>query len=97
MSSKPRVIAATASAALLAGAGAAGAVVAVDILTTDQTAVADGASSDSPSLKSAQDDSTTVYRDPGTDSTGSLKPAPKDTSYKSGSSGGSKSSKSHSS
>ncbi len=87
MSTKPRIIAATAAAAMLAATGAGTAVLAVDTVTSDQNqTTADATSSDT--LQSPQDDSTTVYRAPQDDSpsydedeSGSIKPAPPSTSF----------------
>jgi hypothetical protein len=87
MSTKPRIIAATAAAAMLAATGAGTAVIAVDTVTSDQNqTTADATTSDT--LQSPQDDSTTVYRAPQDDSpsydedeSGSIKPAPPSTSF----------------
>jgi hypothetical protein len=97
MSSTPRIIAVTTSAALLAGAGAAGAVVAVDIVTSTTPAVAEGPQDQAPGLAEPKDDSTTVYREPGSAASRPLQPAAPDTTYQSGKGAAGKNSTSHSS
>lgn len=99
MSTKPRVIATTASAALLAGATAAGAVVALDTLASTEPAVAGTTQSDqAPSLASPKDDSATVYQQPGSSSgSGRVQPAPPSTSWNTGGGNAGKGSTSHSS
>ena len=88
MSTQPRIIAATAAAAMLAATGAGTAVMAVDTVTSDQNqTTADATNGDT--LLSPQDDSTTVYRAPQDDSpsyddeggSGSIQPAPPSTSF----------------
>lgn len=101
MSKTPRIIAATASAALLAATGAGAAVFAVDTVKdnadegwTSQTEDA------APALKSAQDDTTTVYRAPSDDEAegqGQLQPAPPSTKWQQPTGKSNKSGKSHSS
>jgi hypothetical protein len=100
MSSSPRIIAATASAALLAGVGAAGAVFAVETLTAGEPALADAPQADAkvPDLESGHDDSTTVYRQPGsTSGKDSWQPAPPTTQFTPGKGSGPGTSTSHSS
>ncbi len=105
--STPRVIAVTASAALIAGVGAGAAVYAVDLATTTQTSQStDEVQADAP-LSAPQDDRTTVYQAPDDDDdddddeayddSGSLQPAPADTQWKAGTSGKTKSNTSKSS
>jgi hypothetical protein len=66
--SNPRVIAATASAALIAGVGAGATVYAVDLVTSNDLAPASTTQAeDAPGLTSPQDDRTTVYRAPADD------------------------------
>lgn len=63
MSTTPRIIAATASAALLAGLGAGTAVLAVDTVMADgQTDAAQVTADDN--LPTPQDERTTVYQEP---------------------------------
>jgi hypothetical protein len=63
MSTTPRIIAATASAALLAGLGAGTAVLAVDTVMADgQTDATQMTANDS--LPAPQDERTTVYQEP---------------------------------
>ncbi|MEZ5118422.1 MAG: hypothetical protein R2686_00785 [Candidatus Nanopelagicales bacterium] len=95
MSTKPRIIATTASVALLAAAGAGAAVVALDVADSgsNQTQL-DASTTDA--VPSPQDDRTTVYRSPqqsddhdddhGSDDNYSqrLKPAPPSTGYNGG-------------
>ncbi len=69
--SNPRVIAATASAALIAGVGAGAAVYAVDLVTSNDLAPASSTQADeAPPISSGQDDRTTVYRAPDDDDDG---------------------------
>lgn len=67
--SNPRVIAATASAALVAGVAAGATVYAVDLVTADSTATSAGeVQADSvQSWPQAQDERTTVYANPSDD------------------------------
>lgn len=84
--SNPRVIAATASAALIAGVGAGAAVYAVDIVTTNDLSQASGTEADqAATLSTPQDDKTTVYRSQGSDDSADsglkFQPAPPSTSW----------------
>ena len=63
MSTTPRIIAATASAALLAGLGAGTAVLAVDTVMADGQSDAAQVTADD-SLPTPQDERTTVYQEP---------------------------------
>lgn len=95
MSSKPRIIASTASAALLAATGAGAAVLAVDMATSGADQTVDASTTES--LNTPQDDRTTVYRSPEDDSDehdehdehdqspSTIKPAPPSTTYQGGS------------
>ncbi len=87
--SNPRIIATTASAALIAAVGAGAAVYAVEIVTSaDGTSAVSGTEAEqAPTLQQGQDDSTTVYRAPSDDewddddSGQQIKPAPADTQW----------------
>lgn len=90
--SNPRLIATTASAALIAGVGAGAAVYAVDIVTTgnEVATVADSANPQSEPLQQPQDERTTVYREPSDDDdhdddSGGFQQSPPDTQYNQGS------------
>ena len=95
MSTTPRIIAATASAALLAGLGAGTAVLAVDTVMADgQTDAAQVTADDS--LPTPQDERTTVYQEPqqyeyddddDDDEGGQIAPAPPTTGFQ-GNNGG---------
>lgn len=100
MSSTPRIIATTASAALLAAIGAGAAVMAVDTVTSGNPEVtADAATSTTDSVPVPQDDRVTVYQSPSDDNqngeyddntpktTKQLQPAPPSTSFQ-GNNGG---------
>lgn len=105
--SNPRIIAATASAALIAGAGAGAAVYALEIATgADSSQASSTQAEDAGTLSAPQDDKTTVYRSPGDDdddeyddsATGqTIQPAPADTSWNSNGGGKTKSNTSKSS
>ncbi len=89
--SNPRIIATTASAALIAAVGAGAAVYAVEIATStnDTSAVSGTEAQQAPALQQGQDDSTTVYRAPSDDddeaddddSGQQINPAPADTQW----------------
>ncbi len=94
MSTTPRIIAATASAALLAGLGAGTAVLAVDTVMADgQTDAAQVTADDN--LPTPQDERTTVYQEPqqyeydddDDDEGGQITPAPPTTGFQ-GNNGG---------
>ena len=94
MSTTPRIIAATASAALLAGLGAGTAVLAVDTVMADgQTDAAQVTADDN--LPTPQDERTTVYQEPqqyeydddDDDEGGQIAPAPPTTGFQ-GNTGG---------
>ena len=94
MSTTPRIIAATASAALLAGLGAGTAVLAVDTVMADgQTDAAQVTADDN--LPTPQDERTTVYHEPqqyeydddDDDEGGQIAPAPPTTGFQ-GNNGG---------
>ena len=95
MSTTPRIIAATASAALLAGLGAGTAVLAVDTVMADgQTDAAQVTADDN--LPTPQDERTTVYQEPqqyeyddddDDDEGGQIAPAPPTTGFQ-GNNGG---------
>ena len=94
MSTTPRIIAATASAALLAGLGAGTAVLAVDtVLAVGQTDAAQVTADDH--LPTPQDERTTVYQEPqqyeydddDDDEGGQIAPAPPTTGFQ-GNNGG---------
>ena len=94
MSTTPRIIAATASAALLAGLGAGTAVLAVDTVMADgQTDAAQVTADDN--LPTPQDERTTVYQEPqqyeydddDDDEGGQIAPAPTTTGFQ-GNNGG---------
>ena len=100
MSSTPRIIATTASAALLAATGAGAAVMAVDTVTSGSTEVtADAATTTTDSVPAPRDDRVTVYQSPSDDhedgeyddnaptTTKQLQPAPPSTSFQ-GNNGG---------
>ena len=94
MSTTPRIIAATASAALLAGLGAGTAVLAVDTVMADGQADAAQVTADD-SLPAPQDERTTVYQEPqqyeydddDDDEGGQIAPAPPTTGFQ-GNNGG---------
>ncbi|MBK6763055.1 MAG: hypothetical protein IPG68_07155 [Micrococcales bacterium] len=92
MSSTPRIIATTASAALLAATGAGAAVMAVDTVTAGSPQVAADATATTDSVPTPQDDRVTVYSSPSDDhddddydedsaSGKHLQPAPPSTSF----------------
>ena len=99
MSSRPRIIATTASAALLAATGAGAAVMAVDTVTSGSTEVTADAATITDSVPAPQDDRVTVYQSPSDDhedgeyddnaptTTKQLQPAPPSTSFQ-GNNGG---------
>jgi hypothetical protein len=86
MSQKPRIIAATASAALLASLGAGTAVLAVDTVTADDAPATTAVTTDD-SLPTPQDDRTTVYQQPqdgeydDDDESAQIAPAPPTTGF----------------
>jgi len=94
MSSTPRIIASTASAALLAATGAGAAVLAVDIVNAGANQTVEASTTES--LNPAQDDRTTVYRSPQDNSddhgesddhgasSSTIQPAPPSTSFQGG-------------
>lgn len=94
MSTTPRIIAATASAALLAGLGAGTAVLAVDTVMADGQSDAAQVTADD-SLPTPQDERTTVYQEPqqyeydddDDDEGGQIAPAPPTTGFQ-GNNGG---------
>ena len=94
MSTTPRIIAATASAALLAGLGAGTAVLAVDTVMADGQSDAAQVTADD-SLPAPQDERTTVYQEPqqyeydddDDDEGGQIAPAPPTTGFQ-GNNGG---------
>ena len=86
--SNPRIIATTASAALIAPVGAGAAVYAVEIATSanDTSAVSGTEAEQAPTLQQGQDDSTTVYRAPSDDDEADddgqqINPAPANTQW----------------
>lgn len=88
--SNPRLIATTASAALIAGVAAGTAVYAVDTVTGDtgSSTVADSAEQQATQLQQPQDDKTTVYREPAEhddddddEGYGTVQPAPPSTQW----------------
>lgn len=86
MSRTPRVIAITASAALMAGTGAAGAVLAVDTITSPEPVLSGASDSDEAAvLATPKDESVTVYREPGDDDydEDDMQAAPPSTSWQS--------------
>jgi hypothetical protein len=91
MTSSPRIIATTASVALLAAAGAGAAVVALDFVDSPQSQTELDASS-TTQLPPPQDDRTTVYRAPQEDHhdddsqghSGQIQPAPPTTTFNGG-------------
>lgn len=86
MSTTPRIIAATASAALLAATGAGAAVFAVETVTAADHTDAATADQASAGLKAPKDDRTTVYRSPGDGwSQQELQQAPNSTTWGNGS------------
>ncbi|MEZ5185447.1 MAG: hypothetical protein R2720_06855 [Candidatus Nanopelagicales bacterium] len=94
MSSTPRIIATTASAAILAATGAGAAVLAVDMATSGANQAVDASTTETLNgLKTPQDDRTTVYRSPEDDSdeheqsTSKIQPAPPSTTYQGGNGG----------
>lgn len=108
MSKTPRIIATSASAALLAATGAGAAVFAVDTLkeapATNKASKADSSKQSSEQLQAPKDESTTIYRAPDTTAeqesgTGyqNVQPAPPSTGWQSNGGGSSKAGKSHSS
>ena len=94
MSTTPRIIAATASAALLAGLGAGTAVLAVDTVMADGQSDAAQVTADD-NLPTPQDERTTVYQEPqqyeydddDDDEGGQIAPAPPTTGFQ-GNNGG---------
>ncbi len=90
MSTTPRIIAATASAALLAGLGAGTAVLAVDTVMADGQAESTQVTGND-TLPTPQDERTTVYQQPQDDDYddegGTIAPAPPSTGFQ-GNSGG---------
>jgi hypothetical protein len=99
MRTTPRIIATTASAALLAATGAGAAVMAVDTVTAGSPQVAADATATTDSVPTPQDDRVTVYSSPsddhddneyddeGSTSGKQLQPAPPSTSFQ-GNTGG---------
>lgn len=87
MSTAPRILAATASAALVAATGAGAAVLALDMAQESNQVAQDAAAT--TELKTPQDDRTTVYRAPqddddsGDDSPSQLAPAGPNTGFNS--------------
>lgn len=102
MSTTPRIIAATASAALLAGLGAGTAVLAVDTVMADGQTDAQTIADDT--LPTPQDERTTVYQQPqqyeydeDDDEGGQIAPAPPTTGFQGNNGGQSKNNTSKSS
>lgn len=88
MSTTPRIIAASASAALLAATGAGAAVFAVETVTAGQADATTATTQKSAdTLGSPQNDRTTVYRSPGEGSQQNLQQAPPSTSWNGGNQG----------
>jgi hypothetical protein len=108
MSTTPRIIAATASAALLAGLGAGTAVLAVDTVMADGQTEATQVTADD-TLPAPQDERTTVYQEPQNDDEyeydeddayeggGQIAPAPPSTGFQGNNGGQSKNNTSKSS